>query len=73
MNVSIPRLRCNDISMGARAKLSTNSVDKSAEKLLGGANFPCFWPLSPICLFFRQIVKVLILFERLSCVLEMPD
>jgi hypothetical protein len=70
---SIPCHGCNDISMGAREKLSTISVDKSAEKLLGEANFPCFWPLSLKRLFFRHIIKVLILLERMSGALKKPE
>ena len=72
LGASIPCHGCYDICMGAREKLSTNSVDKSAENILGGANYPCFWPLSPICLFFRHIVKVLIWLERLLQFGEVP-
>jgi hypothetical protein len=58
---------------GARGKLSTLSVDKFAEKLAGGAKIPCFQAASLICLFFRQLIKILKRKERFLPLWQIPE
>jgi hypothetical protein len=57
----------------ARAKLSPVSVDNSAEKISGVANFRCFQPVSQGCLFFGRFVKPLILGQRFSYAWQIPE
>jgi hypothetical protein len=55
---------CNVSNAKARGKLSTVSVDNSAEKISGSRNFLGFLALSLMCLFFRHIVNTLFLNEK---------
>ena len=55
---------CNVSHVKARGKLSTVSVDNSAEKISGSRNFLGFLALSLMCLFFRHISKALFLNEK---------
>ena len=49
------------------------SVDNLAEKIWGLRNFPCFWPVSLSCLFFRQLGNALITKERFLTIWQIPD
>jgi hypothetical protein len=57
----------------AREKLSTLSVDNLEEKFSGSPNFPCFWPSSSTCLFFRRQFKPLKTNERFLTIWQIPD
>jgi hypothetical protein len=65
--------RCNDKGPRARGKKSTEIVDKFAEKFSERRNSPCFKWARTICLFFRQIIKQLILKDILFEILQITE
>jgi len=61
------------MSGGARRKLSTLSVDNSAQNILEGWNSPWILPGSSLCLNFRQIFNILFLLYLFCCAWQIPD
>jgi hypothetical protein len=73
IRVSILRSRCTEPWAGARGKLSTVSVDNSAEKISGEPFFRCFQAGSLECPIFRQFCKALISFQRFFKSGQIPE
>jgi hypothetical protein len=73
ITVSILRSRCTEPWAGAREKLSTVSVDNSAEKISGGRFFRCFQAASLDCLFFGRFPKSLKSLRRFLLIGQIPE